>query len=181
MVETLLLSRRLIQSLATQRMERRSDKPRTGHLPKRKLKHRTNLPFEFSVRNHQLSSFGSMVKIMAAHPTVNQTSTSDFHQTTLPRMATMDARNDPVVQMSDRGTRALVMVKEGTGANTTRTPDTETKLEGMKIDYEFSDLSNDYIIHELDFEKGNNFLSVKGRLKKDLIFWRETLSAYSAI
>ena len=69
----------------------------------------------------------------------------------------MDARNDPVAQMSDRGTRALVVVKEGTGANTARTPDTETKLEGTKIDYEFSDLSNDYIIQELDFEKGNNF------------------------
>ena len=69
----------------------------------------------------------------------------------------MDARNDPVAQMSDRRTRTLVAVKEGTRANTTRTPDTETKLEGMKIDYEFSDLSNDYTIQEFDFEKGNNF------------------------
>ena len=45
-----------------------------------------------------------------------------------------------VAPMSDRGTRALVVAKEGTGANTARTPDTETKVEGMKIDNEFSDL-----------------------------------------
>ena len=50
--------------------------------------------------------------------------------------------------MSDRRTCASIVVKEGTGANTTRTPDTETKVEGMKIDNEFSDLSNDYTIQE---------------------------------
>ena len=72
-------------------------------------------------------------------------------------------------------------MKEGTGANTARTPDTETKIEGMKIDNEFSDLSNDYTIQEFEFEKGNNYPSVKGRLKKNLIFWQETLSANSAI
>ena len=83
--------------------------------------------------------------------------------------------------MSDLGTRVLVVVKEGTGANTARTPDTETKVEGMKIDNEFSDLSNAYTIQEFEFEKGNNYPSVKGRLKKNLIFWRETLSANSAI
>ena len=83
--------------------------------------------------------------------------------------------------MSGRGTRALVVVKDGTGTNTARTPDTETKVEGMKIDNEFSDLSNDYTIQELEFEKGDNYPSVKGRLKKSLIFWRETLSANSAI
>ena len=75
------------------------------------------------------------------------------------------------------GERALVVVKEGTGANTAQTPDTETKIEGMKIDNEFSDLSNDYTIQE----KGNNYTSVKGKLKKNLIFWRETLSANSAV
>ena len=96
-------------------------------------------------------------------------------------MATINARNGPVAQMSDRGTRALVLVKEGTGANTARTPDAETKVEGMKIDNEFSDLSNDYTIHEFEFKKGNNYPSVKGRLKKNLIFWQETLSANSAI
>ena len=31
----------------------------------------------------------------------------------------------------------------GTGANIVRTPDTQTKVEGMKIDNELSDLSND--------------------------------------
>ena len=72
--------------------------------------------------------------------------------------------------MSDRGTRASVVVKEGTGANTARTPDTETKVEGMKIDNEFSDLSNDYTIQEFEFEKGNNYPSAKARLKKNLIF-----------
>ena len=39
--------------------------------------------------------------------------------------------------MSDRGTRALLVAKEGTGANKSRTPDTETKVKGMKIDNEF--------------------------------------------
>ena len=73
------------------------------------------------------------------------------------------------------------MAKEGTGASTARIPDTETKVEGMKIDNEFSDLSNDYTIQEFEFEKGNNYPSVKGRLKKNLIFWQETLSAISAI
>ena len=79
------------------------------------------------------------------------------------------------------GERALVVVKEGTGANTAQTPDTETKIEGMKIDNEFSDLSNDYTIQEFELEKGNNYPSVKGRLQKNLIFWREALSANSAI
>ena len=95
-------------------------------------------------------------------------------------MATFDARNDPVAPMSNRGTRALVVAKEGTGANTAQTPDTETKVESMKIDNEFSDLSNDYTIQEFEFEKGNNYASVKERLKKNLIFWQETLSANSA-
>ena len=83
--------------------------------------------------------------------------------------------------MSDRGTRALVVAKEGTGASTARTPDTETKVEGMKIDNEFSDLSIDYTIQKFEFEKGNNYPSVKGRLTKNLVFWQETLSANSAI
>ena len=122
-----------------------------------------------------------MVNITASHPRVNEISTLDFHQTVLPRTATTDARNGPVAQMSDRGTRASVAVKEGTGANTARTPDTETKVEGMKIDNKFSDLSNAYTIQEFEFEKGINYPSVKGRLKKNLIFWRETLSANSAI
>ena len=72
------------------------------------------------------------------------------------------------------------MAKEGTGANTARTPDTETKVS-MKIDNEFSALSNDYTTQEFKFEKSNNYLSVKGRLKKNLIFCQETLSANSAI
>ena len=55
--------------------------------------------------------------------------------------------------MSGRGTRALVVVKDGTGANTAQTTDTETKVEGMKIDNEFSDLSNDYTIQELSSKK----------------------------
>ena len=59
--------------------------------------------------------------------------------------------------------------------------DTESKGEGMKIDKEFSDLSNGYTIQEFGFEKGKNYPSVKGRLKKNSIFWRETLSANSAI
>ena len=105
----------------------------------------------------------------------------DFHRTVLPRTATIDAHIGPVAQISDRGTRALVVVKEGTDANTARTPNTEAKVEGMKIDNEFSDLSNHYNIQEFEFEKGNNYPSVKGRLKKNLIFWQETLSANSAI
>ena len=72
-------------------------------------------------------------------------------------------------------------MKEGTGANTVQTPDTETKVEGVKIDNEFSDLSNDHTIQEFEFEKGNNYPSVKGKLKKNWIFWQEKLSANSAI
>ena len=72
-------------------------------------------------------------------------------------------------------------MKEGTGANTVQTPDTETKVEGVKIDNEFSDLSDDHTIQEFEFEKGNNYPSVKGKLKKNWIFWQETLSANSAI
>ena len=105
-------------------------------------------------------------------PPSQQTSTSDL---------TFDARNGPVVPMPDRRIRALVVAKKGTGTNTALTPDKETKVEGMKIDNEFSDLSNDYTIQEFDFEKGNNYPSVKGRLKKNVIFWQETLSANSAI
>ena len=108
----------LIESLAMKTMERRSDKPRTGHLPKEKLKHLTNLSFAFLVRNHQAGTFGSTVNIMASQPRVNETSTSDSHRTILPRMATIDAHNGPVAQMSNRGTRALVVVKEGISANT---------------------------------------------------------------
>ena len=144
---------------------------RTGYLPKGKLKHLTNLPFAFPVRNLQASSYGSTVNITASHPRVNETSTSDFHRTVLPRTSTIDARNGPIAQMSDRGTRALAVVKEDTGANTARTPGTETKIEGMKIDNEFSNLNNDYTIQEFEFERGNNYPFVKGRLKKNLIFW----------
>ena len=83
--------------------------------------------------------------------------------------------------MSDRGTRALVVATEGTGANTARTPDTETKVEGMQIDNEFSDLNENYNVQEFEFEKGNNYPTVKGRVKKNLNFWQETLSANSTI
>ena len=121
------------------------------------------------------------MNITVSHPPVNEILNSDFHRTVLPRTATIDARNSPAAQMSDRGTRTLVVVKEGTGTNTARTLDTETKVEGMKIDNEFSDLSNDYTIQEFELEKGNNYPSVKGRLQKNLIFWKEALSANSAI
>ena len=160
-------------------MERRSGKSRTGHLPKGKLKHLTNLPFAFPVRNHQASSFGSTVNITTSQPE-STTPTSDFHRTTLPRTATIEVHNSLVAQMSDRGTRALVAVKEGTGANIAQTPDTETKVEGMKIDSKLSDLSNDFTIQEFEFQKGNNYPSVKERLKENLIFWRKTLSVNSA-
>ena len=94
-------------------------------------------------------------------------------------MATMDERNDPVAQMSDRRTRTSVVVKEGTGTDTARTPDTETKLEGMKIDYEFSDLSNDYTIQEFDFEKGNNFPFCKRKTQEKFnILERNTFSLF---
>ena len=165
MVGTLLPSTRLIQSLATQMMEKRLDKRRTGHLPNRKVK-LTNLPFAFPVRDQQVSTFGSTVNITASHPRINETSTSDFHQTTATRTATFDAPNSPVAPTSGQGTRALVVAKEGTDANTTRNPDTETKVEGMKIDNEFSNLSEDYNIQEFEFEKGNNYPSVKGRLRE---------------
>ena len=104
-----------------------------------------------------------------------------FPSNNFTQTATFDVRNDQVAPMSDRETRALVVAKESTGSNIARTSDTETKVEGMKIDNEFSDLSNDYTIQEFECERGNNYLSVKGRLKKNLIFWRKTLSPNSAI
>ena len=51
----------------------------------------------------------------------------------------------------------------------------------MKIDNEFYDLCEDYNIQEFEFEKGNNYSFVRGRLKRNLIFWQETLSASSVI
>ena len=39
----------------------------------------------------------------------------------------------------------------------------------------------DYTIQEFEFEKGNNYLSVKGRLQKNLMFRQEKLSAKSAL
>ena len=104
-----------------------------------------------------------------------------FPSNNFTQTASFDAHNDQVAPMSDRETRALVVAKESTGANIARTSDTESKVEGMKIDNEFSDLSNDYTIQEFECEKGNNYLSVKGRLNKNLIFWRKTLSPNSAI
>ena len=162
-------------------MKKRLDKPRIGHVPNKKLKSLTNLPFAFPVRDPHASSFGSTVNITVSHPRVNEFSTRDFHQTTSSKTATFNARNDPVVPMSERGTCVLVTAKEGTGANTARTPDTETKVEGMKTDNEFSDLSEDYKVQEFEFEKGNNYPSVKGRIKKNLIFWQETLSTNSTV
>ena len=92
--------------------------------------------------------FQITLNITASHHPVNETSTLDFHLTILPRTATFDLHNGPVAQMLDRGTRASVVAKEKTSINTARTPDTETKVEGIKIDNELSDLSNDYTIQE---------------------------------
>ena len=139
-------------------------------LSKRKTKKSNTFTFRVPSQKPSASSFGSTVNITDSHKRVNEISISDFHRIILHRTGTSDVRNGPVAQMSDQETRALVVVKEGTGANTAQTPDTETKVEGMKIDNEFSDLSNDYTIQEFEFEKGNNYPSVKGRLKKDLIF-----------
>ena len=44
------------------------------------------------------------------------------------------------------------MTKEGTGASTAPTLDTKTKVEVMKIDNEFSDLSMEYTNQEFDFD-----------------------------
>ena len=44
------------------------------------------------------------------------------------------------------------MAKEDTGAITAPTLDTKTKVEGVKIDNEFSDLSMDYTNQEFDFD-----------------------------
>ena len=58
--------------------ERRSEKPKTGHLPKGNLKHLTNLPFAFAVR-----TIRPAVLVDGEHngftPRVNQISTSDSH------------------------------------------------------------------------------------------------------
>ena len=86
------------------------------------------------------------MNITVSHPGVNEISNSDFHRTVLPRVATFDVRNGPVAPTSDPGTCGLVVAKKGTGANTTWSPATETKVEGVEIDSEFSHLSNDYTI-----------------------------------
>ena len=72
-------------------------------------------------------------------------------------------------------------MKEGTGPITVPTPDTETKLEGMNIYKEFSDLSMNYTTYQFEFERGNNCPSIKRKFKKKLIFWLERLSATSAV
>ena len=51
----------------------------------------------------------------------------------------------------------------------------------MEIDNYFPDISMDYTIQKFESEEGNNYPSVKGRLKKKIIFWPETLPANSAI
>ena len=129
-------------------MKRRSDKPRTGHLPKRKTETYTKLTRGVPNQKPSCQQFQTTVNITASHHPVNETSTLDFHLTILPRTATFDLHNGPVAQMSDRGTRTFVVAKEETGTNTARTPDTETKVEGIKTDNELSDLSNDYAIQE---------------------------------
>ena len=87
-------------------------------LTKQKKKSLTNLLFTFPVRDQPVSSFRSMVNIRASHLRVNETSTSDFHQTTLPRTTTFDGRNGPIAPMSYWGTRVFVVAKDSTGVNT---------------------------------------------------------------
>ena len=83
------------------------------------------------------------MKIMASHPRINETLTSDFHHIASPGMATFDACNGPVATISNLGTRDLVAAKESTDENTVPILDTDTNVEGVKIDNEFSDLSMD--------------------------------------
>ena len=58
-------------------------------------------------------------------------------------MATFGVCNGPVATISNLGTRDLVAAKESTDENTVPTLDTDTNVEGVKIDNEFSDLSMD--------------------------------------
>ena len=67
-------------------------------------------------------------------------------------MTTFEACNGTVVPMLDWWTRDLVVIKDGTGPNTVPTPDTKTKVEGMKIDNNLSDLRMHYITQEFDFD-----------------------------
>ena len=53
----MLPSMRQVQSLVTQMMERRLDKPGIDNLLNGKVKHLTSLPFASSVREHQTRSF----------------------------------------------------------------------------------------------------------------------------
>ena len=77
------------------------------------------------------------------------------HQATSPRTVTFDARSGPVAPVSDQGTRALAVAKEGTYANTDQLK-TEKLKEIVKTYNEFSDLKVDYTIQEFEFEKANN-------------------------
>ena len=72
---------------------------KSRHSANEKAKSLTNLPFVFPVRDHQTISFGLTVNITASHPQINESSTSDFHQTTSPRMASFDVCNGPVASI----------------------------------------------------------------------------------
>lgn len=56
--------------------------------------------------------------------------------------------------------------------NTAQAPGIQAKVEGKKINNDFS---------ESEFDWSNNYHSVRRRPKKNWIFWQEKLSANSAI
>ena len=78
-----------------------------------KAKILTNLLFVVLVWDHQASIFGSTENKTASQPRINKTLASDFHKVTFPSMASFDACIGPVAPISDRGTRTLVVAKEG--------------------------------------------------------------------
>ena len=95
-------------------------------------KRKSKKPNKLNLRVPRQKPSGQQFRIDGEHngfaPRVNKTSTSDFQQTILHRTTTFDERNGPVVPMSDRGTRALVVAKEGTGANTAQSSKTGNAL-----------------------------------------------------
>lgn len=70
-------------------------------------------------------------------------------------MTSFGAHKHQAATLQDQETRALVVAKEDTGISTAQVSDTQTKVEGKKINNEFC---------EFEFARGNNCWSVKGRL-----------------
>ena len=76
----------------------------------------------------------------------------------------------------DQATHASLAVKKAFGANTAGKQDTETEVEGNEFNFLCSEE-----FREFEFEASSGYPSVKGRLKANLKFWRETVGANASV